>query len=595
MASAPAFQLTGLLPTYTHPFKQPCPSRLKSLSSRTQTRLKRPRSPSSSSICHNHVRAHIYPSSTDTTDTPWPNSPFQLGDLVASRYRITGLLGRGANGLTYEAQPLTASESSSPVALKALSFKAMSNWKSLELFEREAAALRTLSHPAVPRYIDFFDVDVKGDQVFVLVQRKAPGKALQEWLNEGRRFTTEQVAATFRQLLEVLDYLASLNPPVLHRDVKPSNVILDIDGKKPRLSLVDFGGVNAGVRSGTLGSTMVGTFGYMAPEQYGGGGDVRSDLYAAAATVLYMLTGQPPASLPQKRLKMDIESVIPEREQLKLGNIYTVVQKLLEPAPEDRYDSPRAALDALLATRDSRQDGDLGDSGVAGELLAFGSSLAPEDAASLSRAFRAIGTPQDIGGGPLELLTGWAGRRIRKRKPAGTKVTVDRDRANRLLRVTVPPDGISGEVLSKGAFTVAWTGFTAFWTVGVLTGGAPLVFSLFSIPFWAAGVRMAKNTMEQITGLTTLVISFGGGKKEVFYFGLASKGVFGRQDFVEGDARDLDQAMINTEMYVNGEPVTQLVLQEGTRRYIVGRGLQLVEQEWLRDEINDFLQVRRRW
>lgn len=514
---------------------------------------------------------------------------------MASRYRITDILGRGANGVTYEAQPLGGSEASSLVALKALSFKFMSNWKSLDLFEREAAALRTLSHPAVPRYIDFFEVDVKGDQVYVLVQRKAPGKALQSWLNEGRRFTTEQVTSVFRQILEVLDYLASLNPPVLHRDVKPGNVMLDLQDGEPRLSLVDFGGVNAGARSGTLGSTMVGTYGYMAPEQYSGTGDVRSDLYAAGATVLYMLTGRPPSSLPQKRLKMDVESVIPERERLKLGNIYTVMQKLLEPAPEDRYDSPRDALNALLSTRDARKDTELVDSGMGSDLLEFGSSLSPEDAASLSQAFRMIGTQQDTGGGPFELLTGWAGRRMRRRKPAGTKVMVDRDRANRLLRITIPPDGISGEVVSKGAFTVAWTGFTAFWTVGVLTGGAPLLFSLFSIPFWAAGVRMAKSTIDQISGLTTLVISFGGGEKEVFYFGLASKGAFGRQDFIEGDARDLDQAMVNTEMYVNGDPVTQLVLQEGTRRYILGRGLEMVEQEWLRDEINDFLQPKRRW
>lgn len=486
--------------------------------------------------------------------------------------------------------------SSSRVALKALSFRAMSNWKSLELFEREAAALRTLSHPAIPRYIDFVEVDLAGDRIFILAQRKAPGSSLQDLLDEGRRFTTEQLSSVFRQLLEVLNYLASLNPPVLHRDVKPGNVILDLRGVEPRLSLVDFGGVNAGGRNGALGSTMVGTFGYMAPEQFGGAGDVRSDLYAAAATVLYMLTGRAPASLPQKRLKLDVESVIPSRERLKLGNVYTVMVKLLEPAPEDRYDSAREALDALLSRRDSTRGELAVDGGKGSELLEYGSSLSKEEAASLARAFANIGTAQEKSrSGPLEMLTGWAGKRMRKRKPAGSRVVVDRDKSNRLLRVTIPPKGLSGEAVSKGAFALAWTGFTAFWTVGVLTGGAPLFFSLFSIPFWAAGVRLAKSAVDQVSELTSLVISFGGGEKEVFFFGLSSRGAFGRQYFAEGDARDLDQAMVDTEMYVNGQPVTELILQEGTRRYVLGKGLDQVEQEWLRDEINDFLQPMRRW
>lgn len=589
--SIPAFQVPASLPTQKQSRNHRCLLTKKPFLT-SPTPSKRPRA---SSVCESQrrcIRALTYPSNSQS---PWPNSPFQPGDIVASRYRITDILGRGANGITYEAQALDGSASASRVALKALSFKAMGNWKSLELFEREAAALRTLSHPAIPRYIDFVEVDLAADRVYVLVQRKAPGISLQALLDEGRRFTTEQVAAVFRQLLEVLDYLASLNPPVLHRDVKPGNVILDFKSGEAKLSLVDFGGVNAGDRTGSLGSTMVGTFGYMAPEQYGGTGDVRSDLYAAAATVLYMLSGRAPASLPQKRLKMDVESVIPERERLKLGNVYTVMVKLLQPAPEDRYDSPREALDALLSRRDTRRDDAEIGGGIGNELLKYGTSLSPEEAASLSRAFATIGTPRDTSkGGAFEALTGWAGRRMRRRKPAGSRVMVDRDRSNRLLRVSIPPQGLSGGAVSKGVFAVAWTGFTAFWTVGVLTGGAPFFFSLFSIPFWAAGVQMAKSTVDQVSGLTSLVISFGGGEKEVFYFGLSSKGAFGRQGFVEGDARDLDQVMVDTEMYVNGRPVTELALQEGTRRYSLGKGLDIVEQEWLRDEINDFLQPKRR-
>lgn len=531
----------------------------------------------------------------------WGNSPFEQNEVVGSRYAIKGILGRGANGITFEACVL--GDSASRVALKALSFKAMSNWKALDLFQREARTLRSLSNPAVPEYIDFLEVEKAGDKVFVLVQRKAPGVSLQCLLDDGYRFSTFQVKAIFQKLLEVLQYLSSLNPPVMHRDVKPSNVILDlISAKELHLSLVDFGGVNTGVLGGTttgsLGSTMVGTFGYMAPEQFSGGGDVRSDLYAAAATILYILTGRSPSSLPQKRLKIDVESVIPERERLKLGNVYTVMCKLLEPAPEDRYDTAMEALDALLSNtsrRPTRQAQRKGSTGDENALLGIDTSLSTEQAVSLQRAFANIERePATSKSNPIEMITGWAGRRMRRRKPSGSRVILDRDRSNRLLRISIPPKGFSGKAVSKGLFAMAWTGFTAFWTVGVLTGGAPIVFSLFSIPFWAAGAQMAKSTIDEVAGLSTLVVSFGGGEKEVFYFGMTSKSALGHVNLVEGDARDLTQATRETSMYVNGQPVSELVLQEGTNRHVFGKGLADIEQEWLRDEINDFLNLRYR-
>lgn len=367
--------------------------------------------------------------------------------------------------------------------------------------------------------------------------------------------------------------------------MKPANVILQLNPPLS-LSLVDFGGV--GGVPGSLGSTMVGTFGYMAPEQFGGGTDVRSDMYSAAATMLCMLTGSAPSSLPQKRLKIDLESIIPSRERLKLGNVYTVMAKLLQPAPEDRYDSPRDALDALEVTEETRQ--------AEKQSSSLGILLSEEERRSLERAFASIEEGyerRNEGGGPLGMLTGWGRRKLRRRKPAGSRVMLERDRGNRLLKIMIPAKGFSGNALSKGAFAVAWTGFTAFWTVGILTGGAPVVFSLFSLPFWAAGVQMARSTADEVMGCVTLIVSFGGGEKEVFYFGLSTQRALGNSDVVEGDSRDLDYAAIETEMYVNGEPVTELVLREGTRRQVLGKGLDLVEQEWLRDEINDFLESRR--
>lgn len=518
---------------------------------------------------------------------PDPRIPEALQpEEVIGNYRVSQPLGSGSSAITYAAKALTGPYVGQPLALKALSLRALSSWKALDLFQREAATLQTLSHPSIPTYVDFFESDRGSDTLFILVQRQAPGASLQSLLDKGTRFTTEQIASVFTQLLSVLDYLISLNPPILHRDIKPSNVIIDV--KDTKVCLVDFGGVNTG-RFGNLGSTMVGTFGYMAPEAFTGTADVRSDMYAIAATILCILTRQQPSALPQKRLKIDLESIIPARERLKLGNVYTVMQRLLEPAPEDRYDSPATALAALTATGKYAATKPLSNA-----LGMRPATLSDAEAESLNAALANVSEVSgDRRNGAFEMFSDWAGGRARRRKPVGTRVVVERDRNSKLLRIIVPPRGFSGDTLSRGAFTVAWTGFTAFWTVGVITGGAPLVISLVSLPFWVTSVKLARSTAEDIVGGATLVISFGGGEREIFYFAIRLKGIFGNDTLIEGDARDLDRALIETEMYVNGRPVTELVISEGTRRHVFGGGLEPVEQEWVRDEINNFLSSRR--
>ena len=519
---------------------------------------------------------------TSENSSEWQSSPFKPHQQVRG-YEILSILGRGNSSITYEALPTDSL--SYPVtdrlALKALSLKGMQNWKAYELFQRETKTLRSLSHPAIPEFIDSFEIDTETDTIFVLVQRKAAGRSLQDIVDDGYRFTTDKVLHVFMQLMEVLQYLSSLNPTIIHRDVKPANVLLDlsVSRNEPTVSLVDFGGVNAArISQGGILSTMVGTFGYMAPEQFAGGIDVRSDLYSAAVTILFMLTATPPSSLPQKRLRLDIESVISPPERIKLGRVYTVMQRLLEPAPEDRYDS---ATDVLIALRDTR----------GGSMELSSATLTREEVVSLQESLSTLQSPDTITPrNPLEMISGWT-RRIRRRKPAGSRVILERDRSNRIMRVQIPPKGLTNDAVSRGAFTFAWTGFTAIWTVGVLTGGAPLL-SLFSIPFWAASARLAKSTLNEVSGSRTLLISFGSGEKQVYYFGLTSKNILGSDTVVEGDARDVDRAAIETSMIVNGTPITELVISEGTRRHSFGAELEPVEQEWLRDEINDFISTQ---
>jgi eukaryotic-like serine/threonine-protein kinase len=532
---------------------------------------------------------------------------FQAGDLIAGRYRVHGTLGRGSGGVTYDASDVLDGEL--PVAMKALSLRGMRSWKTLELLQREARALENLSHPGIPKYVDMLEVDTAADRVFVLVQRKAPGLSLQQLVDSGFHFSVAQIRILLRELLEVLNYLGTLNPPVLHRDVKPANVIIDMEPQSETelaVSLVDFGGVNSGVSRlaggsgaesptnsrGSFASTVVGTFGYMAPEQFAGRADVRSDLYAAAATVLFALTGRSPSDIPHKRLKLDIDAYFPRARRDELGNVYTVIKKLLEPAPEDRYRNARAALDRLaLRTRDrndeisARRDNNDGAFADGNDddlgLGSMGSVLSMIGRGGRSR-------------GNVAPMSATAASQIRLRKPAGTRVIADRDDSTRILRVFIPPRGFTARTATSGAFALAWTGFVGFWTLGVLTGGAPIAASLFSLPFWFAGAKMAKRTVDDLGSSTELVVSMGENAEQASVFSLRVAGTLGDVCEVDGDALDIQGARVVTTAYMNGEPVTGLVLDEGIRKHSFGEDLDITEQEWLCGEVNSFLFEARR-
>ncbi len=106
-----------------------------------------------------------------------PTDVFKIGDIVSERYKIRDILGRGANGVTYEAELDTGGrDSNAIVALKVLSLRGMRTWKALELFHREGSILRALDHPAIPSYVDSFEVSTANDVAYVLVQRKAHGR-----------------------------------------------------------------------------------------------------------------------------------------------------------------------------------------------------------------------------------------------------------------------------------------------------------------------------------------------------------------------------------------------------------------------------------
>jgi len=209
----------------------------------------------------------------------------QPGDIIAERYRIIDILGQGGIGITYAAEDLKTGER---VALKAVSLRRMDDFKVLELFEREVRILAQLNHPAIPHYLDYFQVDKRRNRFFYLVQQLAEGHSLAVLVEKGWHPDEAEVRHIATQILEILIYLQQLTPPVIHRDIKPQNIIRREDGK---VFLVDFGAVQDVYHNTvTGGSTVVGTYGYMAPEQFRGQAVLATDLYALGATLIFLLT-----------------------------------------------------------------------------------------------------------------------------------------------------------------------------------------------------------------------------------------------------------------------------------------------------------------
>lgn len=266
----------------------------------------------------------------------------QLGDIINQRYHITDTLGEGAIGITYKARDEV---SGVDVAVKSLSLRHSNDWKAIELFEREAKVLANLHHPGIPEYLDYFQVDSPSDRHFHIVQQIAPGESLATLVAQGWHPTELEVRDIAAQMLRILIYLQSLHPPVIHRDIKPQNIIRHPDGQ---IFLVDFGTIRDTYRQTlTGGSTIIGTYGYMAPEQLLGQAEPATDLYGLGTTLLFLLTHRHPADLPQKRLKIDFRPATDIS-----ADFASWLDRMLEPAPEDRFTTAAESLAVLQGKRD---------------------------------------------------------------------------------------------------------------------------------------------------------------------------------------------------------------------------------------------------
>lgn len=212
---------------------------------------------------------------------------------AADTYTVINLIGRGGMGAVYRVR---RASDNTVWALKEMrpqgDLSPEEQADNERLFLQEAGLLQQLSFPNLPVIADLF----RNEGRPTLVMEYVPGKTLEDVVHDvNAPLMEQQVLGYGIQLCRVLHYLHSCDPPIIYRDLKPSNIMLTPDGV---LKLIDFGVARTHKKGKAKDTIAMGSAGYAPPEQYGKGQtDARSDVYALGATLLHLLTNLPPVPL----------------------------------------------------------------------------------------------------------------------------------------------------------------------------------------------------------------------------------------------------------------------------------------------------------
>ena len=258
----------------------------------------------------------------------------EIGSLVDGKYKILSEIGHGGMSVVYMAINEKANKTWAVKEVRkdgVLDFEAVKQGLIVE-----TDMLKKLKHPNLPSIIDV----IEDDATFLIVMDYIEGNPLSKALEEYGAQPQEYVIEWAKQLCDVLGYLHSRVPPIIYRDMKPSNIMLKPDGN---LTLIDFGTAREFKEKNLADTTCLGTVGYAAPEQFGGMGqtDARTDIYCLGATLYHLVTGCNPSEPPY-----EIKPIREINPGLSSG-LERIIQKCTQRNPEDRYQSAAELMYAL--------------------------------------------------------------------------------------------------------------------------------------------------------------------------------------------------------------------------------------------------------
>src|SRR5262245_3304101 len=275
-----------------------------------------------------------------------PSQQLEPGTLLLDRYSIVARVGGGGMGSVYQARDKRLADRLCAVKEMIELFADQNQRaKAVEDFKREAEVLAQLDHPSIPTVFDYF---IEAGRYYLVMRWIGGGDLAEQMRLRGGIVEEPAVTKWAIQISDVLHYIHSQKPPIIYRDLKPANLMLD--DKTGRVMLVDFG-IARIVRPTEKGVTAIGTMGYAPPELFAGKVEPRSDIYSLGATMFHMLTGSDPQDNPllifdfskNPRPCQINPSISPEMER--------ILMKMVAHKPEDRQSSALELMRALEAQR----------------------------------------------------------------------------------------------------------------------------------------------------------------------------------------------------------------------------------------------------
>lgn len=468
-----------------------------------------------------------------------------VSQVLGERYEVQQQLGKKAGRRTLLVRDLKTQELA---ILKLLTFDTTREYEDLKLFKREAETLKTLNHPLIPRYLNYFELDSQTtNKRFALVQTYIEGESLEEQLKAGRTFSEADVKQIGKALLKILIYVHGCLPGVIHRNIKPSNILLTnrSGNRVGEVYLIDFGCVQTrtGREGGTRNQEL--TYGYIPLEQLGGRTVPASDLYSLGATLIYLLTGKHPVDLSHKEGRIQFEQMVNLSPDFA-----SWLRQMTQPSLDLRLTSAQKALQALEEP-------------------------------------------------PARKATSLEEPSVRKaaspvlRKPPGSKVLLTKDAKS--LEILIPPPKPKPSDVFLLVFAIAWIASTAFSTVSSVFVAFPLnlIFVLLSLPILVVGFSLAYKVLFTLIGcirlrLTQEEISL---THELFRFKSHHPRPSPRRDINE-----LAHIPKHSATDSNGEMIEvppQLIVWAGEQKYELSGTAGLItaelEMEWLAQELSNWL------
>jgi serine/threonine protein kinase len=271
-----------------------------------------------------------------------PEGQLEEGSVLSERYRIIRVIGQGGMGTVYQAEHVRLNSILAVKEIRGVPVPGTTQQATMQQYEQEARFLVRLNHPNLPKVTDAF---VEGDR-FYLVMDFVEGATLDACLRmrRGKPLDADTVVNLSIEIADVLHYLHSQSPPIIFRDLKPSNIMVQPD---KHIKLIDFGIARRFQPGASQDTFQLGSVGYSPPEQFGKHQtDKRSDIYALGATMHHLLTNRDPSISPFKFVPV---------EQVARGipnSLSQLIAKCVAMEPDQRPSDAGAVSAELHSIRD---------------------------------------------------------------------------------------------------------------------------------------------------------------------------------------------------------------------------------------------------